>query len=115
MREPTQEELTALANQLRARRDDLVHQGHATEADRSPVPTEAQDEDTLVRLDALQEQQIALEMERRRQREIARIDAALDRIASGEYGWCAKCGEEIGEARLEADPTTPLCVNCADR
>ena len=39
MREPTQEELTTLANQLRARRDDLVQQGHATEADRSPVPT----------------------------------------------------------------------------
>ena len=51
----------------------------------------------------------------RRQREIARIDAASERIAADEVGWCADCGEPIGVGRLAADPTTALCVGCAAR
>jgi DnaK suppressor protein len=69
----------------------------------------------LSRTDAIEGQQMALEAERRRQREIARIDAALARLAAGEFGWCANCGEPIGAARLAADPTTALCVGCAAR
>ncbi len=45
--------------------------------------------------------------------EIARIRAALNRIAEGTYGTCARCGEPIEEARLDALPWTPLCRNCA--
>ena len=45
--------------------------------------------------------------------ELLRIDAALDRIAKGTYGICAKCGESISDARLELLPATPLCKNCA--
>src|SRR5574343_737375 len=47
------------------------------------------------------------------QAEIRMIEAALARIASGEYGACAKCGAEIGEARLDAVPYTPFCKECA--
>lgn len=45
--------------------------------------------------------------------EIARIDAALARIADGEYGSCAKCGADIAPARLALLPETPLCAACA--
>ena len=45
--------------------------------------------------------------------ELLRIDAAVDRIAKGTYGICAKCGEPISDARLELLPATPLCKNCA--
>lgn len=45
--------------------------------------------------------------------EITRIRAALKRIADGTYGDCARCGEPIGEARLDALPWTPLCRRCA--
>lgn len=47
------------------------------------------------------------------QQELRRIAAALQRIDSGEYGYCVKCGAEIGEARLDALPYTPFCRNCA--
>lgn len=113
MREPTQEELTALAHQLRARRDELAHRDESPEAE--ILAAAAEDQDSTARTDALQAHQLALELARLRSREIARIDAALERIEAGEYGYCAKCGEPIGEARLEADPTTPLCVACAER
>ena len=45
--------------------------------------------------------------------EIARIRAALQRIREGTYGTCARCGEEISEARLATLPDTPLCRHCA--
>jgi RNA polymerase-binding transcription factor DksA len=47
------------------------------------------------------------------QQEIRMIEAALERIASGEYGFCAQCGAEIGAARLDVLPFTPFCSSCA--
>ena len=47
------------------------------------------------------------------QQEMRRIAAALQRLESGDYGICVKCGAEIGEARLDALPYTPFCRNCA--
>lgn len=47
------------------------------------------------------------------QDEILRIRAALQRIREGEYGYCARCGEDIAQERLDVLPDTPLCKNCA--
>ena len=42
---------------------------------------------------------------RDRQRKlIAKIDAALQRIEDGTYGYCARTGDQIGLKRLEARP-----------
>ena len=69
----------------------------------------------LSRMDALQQQAMAQDAERRRRQELARIEAALERVEEGEYGWCLSCGEPIAEARLELDPAATLCVACAGR
>lgn len=45
--------------------------------------------------------------------EIARIDAALERIEAEEYGLCVRCGKEISEERLDLLPDTPFCRACA--
>lgn len=47
------------------------------------------------------------------QHEIRMIKAALQRIATGDYGTCTKCGEPISQERLDAIPYTPLCRKCA--
>lgn len=47
------------------------------------------------------------------QQEIRMIEAALQRIENGEYGYCAKCGEKISEERLDVLPYTPFCKACA--
>ena len=47
------------------------------------------------------------------QAEIRRIDAALARIAAGEYGDCVQCGNPIAERRLQLLPDTPFCANCS--
>ena len=44
---------------------------------------------------------------------IADIDRALEKIMVGSYGICDRCGGEIAEARLEALPSTSLCITCA--
>lgn len=47
------------------------------------------------------------------EREIASVRRALARITNGTYGECARCGGEIGRARLEARPEASLCIDCA--
>lgn len=47
------------------------------------------------------------------QQEIKALDAALERIAAGTYGTCARCGAEIDSHRLDLLPHTPLCRHCA--
>lgn len=47
------------------------------------------------------------------QLEMRQIEAALQRIEDGEYGFCAKCGAEISEDRLDLLPQTPFCRSCA--
>jgi len=43
---------------------------------------------------------------------IAQIEKALKRIEDGGFGVCRECGLEIPEGRLEAVPTTTICVPC---
>jgi RNA polymerase-binding transcription factor DksA len=40
------------------------------------------------------------------------MDAALARIASGTFGRCMTCGEEIGSRRLVAFPWIQYCLGC---
>lgn len=67
----------------------------------------------LSRMDAMQGQAMAIEARRRHQLRLARIEAALQRIAAGDYGLCLACEEPINPRRLRVDPTTTLCIVCA--
>lgn len=63
---------------------------------------------------ASQESDMSLEL-RNRDRErklIKNIDKMIARIDANEYGYCDKCGIEIGLSRLEARPTATLCIDC---
>ncbi len=45
--------------------------------------------------------------------EARQVRLALARIDNGTYGICTGCGEPIGRARLEAQPTATTCIACA--
>jgi DnaK suppressor protein len=102
-------DLNAVQAKLAARMAELEARATRIEADLSePVSadfaeqaTEREDDDALEGQDAL----LA--------REIAAVKAALARIDEGSYGQCARCGEAIGDKRLEAMPEAALCINCA--
>lgn len=40
------------------------------------------------------------------------VNAALDRISSGRYGFCTNCHAMIDTDRLAVLPTATLCLNC---
>lgn len=65
---------------------------------------------------ATQEEEFTLELRTRdRERKLLhKIDKALERLAANDFGWCEKCGEEIGLGRLEARPTAELCIDCKE-
>ena len=47
--------------------------------------------------------------------QLRQVESALQRIESGEYGRCEVCGKEIPVERLEAVPSTTLCIDDARR
>ncbi len=98
---------------LLARRAELETLAAASSDARATVDLDQSRVGRLSRMDALQGQAMAQEVERRRQAELARIDAALARMDEGEYGYCLKCGEDIAAARLALDPSASLCIDCA--
>ena len=67
----------------------------------------------LSRMDAMQNQQMALELRRRQENQLLRIKNALKRMDQGQYGLCGKCKKPISEERLEASPDVVICVRCA--
>ena len=46
-------------------------------------------------------------------RQLAELDAALARLAAGEYGTCESCGQPIAPERLLVRPTATRCIGCA--
>ena len=90
--------------QLRARLAELDSLEAANEEDRAVVVLDQQSVGRLSRMDALQNQAMAQETQRRRAQERLRIAAALQRIAEDEYGWCVECGKAIAPKRLDVDP-----------
>jgi DnaK suppressor protein len=98
---------------LQGRRAELEAEERASEEARAPVTLDQESVGRLSRIDAMQVQAMALAHSRRRQQELAAIEAALRRIEEGEYGWCLTCGEAIAEPRLRLNPTVAACIACA--
>ncbi len=44
---------------------------------------------------------------------IANIKNTLNMIGEGSYGYCADCGHEIAEERMQSTPYTDKCSDCA--
>ena len=67
----------------------------------------------LSRMDAMQNQQMALELRRRQEQQLQRIANALKRMDQNRYGLCGRCKQPIAEERLEVSPDVVMCVKCA--
>jgi DnaK suppressor protein len=48
-------------------------------------------------------------------RTLVAINAALERITNGEYGYCMESGKKVGVRRLMANPAAPLCIEEQER
>ena len=66
----------------------------------------------LSRMDAMQQQSMVKANRRTARTRLTRIESALRRCVNEEYGLCASCEDEIGYARLNAQPEAPFCIVC---
>lgn len=66
----------------------------------------------LSRMDALQQQSMTQASRRAAEVRINKIDSAMNRLNRNDYGFCLECEEEIGLARLRAQPEAPFCLEC---
>jgi len=103
----------AIEAQLLARKKELEESIAAGKDEGRPVELDQTRIGRLSRMDALQQQAMSQETERRRKTELARVTSALERLETGDFGYCVTCGEEIAENRLSLDPTLPTCIDCA--
>jgi DnaK suppressor protein len=90
---------------LREARETLQHlqdenQNHPDIADRASSETD---------------RAIELRARDRQRKLIAKIDAALDRIDDGTYGYCEETGDPISLKRLEARPIATLSIEAQER
>ena len=95
---------------LLAKLHELTQLMTASADDAAPVELDQTQQGRLSRMDALQQQAMAAETLRRRQRDMRLIEAALLRLDEGEYGYCVTCGEAIEAERLALNPATPFCI-----
>ncbi len=98
---------------LEAERENLLEVSENTAEERRPVELDQQSVGRLSRMDAMQVQAMAQAVEVRRRGRLRRIEIALKRIETGDYGFCTSCEETIPVKRLEVDPATERCVDCA--
>jgi len=57
-----------------------------------------------------EESRLALRILDRERKLLPKIEDALKRLASGDYGYCTESGDPIGIPRLLARPTAELCA-----
>jgi DnaK suppressor protein len=100
-------------DKLLAWKDDILHEAKET---LQHLQDENQNHPDLADR-ASSETDRALELRARdRQRKlIAKIDAALQRLEDGTYGYCEETGEPIALKRLEARPIATLSVEAQER
>ena len=61
----------------------------------------------------LEDDEVLERLGRANETELRFLHDALKRIEDGSYGICARCGEDISDARLAAVPHTMVCKACA--
>ena len=103
----------AVRRAMEKERDELLAMSAGVAEERRPVELDQQSVGRLSRMDAMQVQAMAQAVEARRRGRLQLIEAALRRLADGEYGICVECGEDIPAKRLAIDPTIARCVDCA--
>ncbi len=105
--------IAALRQRLQRRAEELRAESAMSAEGRGVVELDQTSVGRLSRMDALQVQAMALASDRRREAELQRIAAALERLERGTFGECVHCGEEIETKRLAIDPTIQICIACA--
>ena len=69
----------------------------------------------ISRMDAMQQQSMAVSTREKALSKLKRVQFALRAIANDEYGYCQQCEEAIAFQRLLAQPETIFCISCQEK
>ena len=109
------EQLKRTETRLRTMRDERLLEKEQAAEGTAPVELDQARLGRLARMDEMQQQAMALELDRRRDVQLQRIEGAFQRLDKGTYGACSACGKAIDTKRLDFDPTVFFCIACAER
>jgi DnaK suppressor protein len=73
-----------------------------------------EDKDEVDQANADIEQSMRMALKNRETFTLKKINSAIKRIEEGSYGLCESCEEAIELRRLQARPTTTLCIACKE-
>lgn len=113
MHDPLTLDVVGLRKKLLQRRAELREIAGTARASLATVELDQSRVGRLSRMDALQMQAMAQEEAGRRERELIRIDQALQRVETEDFGFCVTCDEPIAPKRLALDPAVTICILCA--
>ena len=98
---------------LEERLETITKRQHEQKKDTAPVELDQAKVGRLSRMDAMQQQAMSQASARLTDLERQRIESALGRMKSGDFGYCIICEDEIPEGRLQFDPSVLMCITCA--
>ena len=98
---------------LKARLEVITAGQKRQKEETAPVELDQARVGRLSRMDAMQQQAMFQAVARLTDLERQRIQSALGRMESDDYGYCVICDEEIAEGRLRFDSSVLTCISCA--
>ncbi|MBA3290171.1 MAG: TraR/DksA C4-type zinc finger protein [Actinobacteria bacterium] len=110
-----QDKLTKIRSELQTELATVEHQltEHGATPNHEDAVEVSTDEGFADSAQATMERSEILSLIEQLQHSHAAIGHALKRMDEGTYGKCERCGQPIPVERLEARPTSSLCVKCA--
>lgn len=108
-----QNKLDAYKSALEVKKVELQNRVDALNADKNREGKGAVSQDFEDQSQEVENNEVVDSLESLESKELVQVEGALQRIAAGQYGECAECGEAIPEARLQAVPYALNCMSCA--
>ena len=110
--ELTSAQVETLSAELAELKADLEVRLAASANAAKPVALDQTAVGRVSRMDAIQSQAMAKATRRTMEIQLTQCNAALRAVERGEYGFCRKCEEPVGQKRLGAKPEAPFCLEC---
>ena len=91
-------------------REDAARTRDQPYAEHAGIAPDAGDESVATLIADLEQADLTRDLD-----EFRALEAAREKLKSGEYGICIECGTDIGFDRLKASPSALRCIQCQER
>ncbi len=111
----TADNLKQLHALLQASRERLIEQLEIAKPATGVVTLDQTSVGRISRIDAIQQQSMAVSTLAKAKVSLQKVNAALLRLENDNYGFCNKCDENIELRRLMVQPEASFCLQCQNQ